>query len=149
VSKPATRTILGPLAIVTLVMAMALPALGGGRPLTAELSGENELPEPTGHEATGTAFVTLNQGLGEVCAVIETSGFEEDEITAGHIHVGTAEDIGGVVVDLQVTTPDHSICVSGVDTDLIKDIRQNPSNYYVNLHTAEFPIGVIRGQLSK
>jgi hypothetical protein len=39
--------------------------------------------------------------------------------------------------------------VTGVDPELIKDIRQNPSSYYVNLHTAEFPIGVIRGQLSK
>jgi hypothetical protein len=147
--KSAIRTVFGPLAIVAMVMAMALPAIGAGRPLTAELSGDNELPFPTGHEATGTALVTLNQGLGEVCADIETSGFEEGEITAGHIHVGTVEDIGAVVVNLQVTSPDHSICVSGVDSELIKDIRQNPSGYYVNLHTAEFPGGVIRGQLSK
>jgi len=141
--------IIGSLAVVGMVVAMALPVLGGGRPLTAELSGDNELPEPTGHEATGTAVVTLNQGLGEVCADIETTGFAEDEVIAGHIHAGAADVIGPVVVDLQVTSPDHSICVSGVDPELIKDIRQNPSNYYVNLHTLEFPIGVIRDQLSK
>ncbi|HEX6298914.1 MAG TPA: hypothetical protein VF148_00410, partial [Acidimicrobiia bacterium] len=64
--KSATRTIIGSLAVVGMVMAMGLPVLGGGRPLTAELSGDNELPEPTGHEATGPAVVTLNQGLGEV-----------------------------------------------------------------------------------
>lgn len=147
--KSATRTIIGSLAVVGMVMAMGLPVLGGGRPLTAELSGDNELPEPTGHEATGTAVVTLNQGLGEVCADIETTGFEEDEVIAGHIHAGTADVIGPVVVNLGVTSPNHSICVSGVDPELIKDIRQNPSNYYVNLHTLEFPIGVIRDQLSK
>ena len=146
--KSATRTVIGPLAVIAMVVAMALPALGGGRTLTEELSGENEIP-PTGHEATGTATVTLNQGLGEVCAVIETTGFEEDEVIAGHIHVGGPTDIGGVVVDLSVTSPNHSICVSGVDPELIKDIRQNPSNYYVNLHTLEFPVGVIRDQLSK
>lgn len=147
-SKSAIRTVFGPLAIVAMVVvAMALPALGGGRPLTAELSGENENP-PTGHEATGTAVVTLNQGLGEVCADIETSGFAEDEVIAGHIHVGLPEENGPVVVDLQVTSPNHSICVEA-DPALIKDIRQNPSGYYVNLHSLEFPGGVIRGQLSK
>lgn len=152
----ATRTIIGSLAVVAMVVAMALPVLGGGRPLTAELSGDNENP-PTGHEATGTAEVTLNQGLGEVCADIETTGFEEDEVIAGHIHVGSSIENGPVVVDLQVTSPDHSICVSldredpGFEAfqELIKDIRQNPSGYYVNLHTLEFPAGVIRGQLSK
>ena len=147
--KSATRTIIGSLAVVGMVVAMALPVVGGGRPLTAELTGANELPLPTGHEATGPAVVTLNQGLGEVCADIETTGFEEDEVIAGHIHAGTADVIGPVVVNLEVTSPNHSICVSGVDPELIKDIRQNPSSYYVNLHTAEFPIGVIRDQLSK
>jgi hypothetical protein len=145
--KSATRTVIGPLAVVAMVVAMALPVVGAGRPLTTELSEGNEVP-PTGHEATGTATVTLNQGLGEVCADIQTSGFEEDEVIAGHIHVGDPGVIGAVVVDLQVTSPDHSICVEA-DPELIKDIRQNPSDYYVNLHTAEFPVGVIRGQLSK
>jgi hypothetical protein len=149
VRTPATRTIIGPLAVIALVMAMALPALGGGRPLSAELSGENERPVPTNHPATGTAVVTLNQGLGEVCADIETTGFEEGEVLAGHIHVGDDDVAGPVVVDLEVTSPDHSICVTGVDPELIKDIRQNPSGYYVNLHTAEFPGGAIRGQLGK
>jgi len=145
--KSATRTVIGPLAVVAMVVAMALPAVGGGRPLTTELTEGNEVP-PTGHVATGTVTVTLNQGLGEVCADIQTSGFEEDEVIAGHIHVGAPDVIGPVVVDLQVTSPDHSICVEA-DPELIKDIRQNPSDYYVNLHTAEFPVGVIRGQLSK
>jgi hypothetical protein len=144
--KNAIRTI-GPLAVVAMVVAMALPAVGGGRPLTTELTEGNEVP-PTGHEATGTATLTLNQGLGEVCADIQTSGFEEDEVIAGHIHVGAPGVIGSVVVNLGVTSPDHSICVEA-DPELIKDIRQNPSDYYVNLHTAEFPVGVIRGQLSK
>jgi hypothetical protein len=129
-------------------MAMALPALGGGRPLTAELSGENENP-PSGSEATGTAVVTLNQGLGEVCADIQSSGYEEGEvIVGGHIHEGAEGVNGPIVVDLDVSTPNHSGCVEA-DADLIKDIRQNPSNYYVNLHSNLVPSGVIRGQLSK
>ena len=33
--------------------------------------------------------------------------------------------------------------------DVVKDILQNPGNYYVNVHTSDFPAGAIRGQLSK
>jgi len=39
-------------------------------------------------------------------------------------------------------------CVSA-GADQIKDIRQNPQNFYVNFHNADFPDGAVRGQLSK
>jgi hypothetical protein len=31
----------------------------------------------------------------------------------------------------------------------MKRIRQNPENFYVNVHNADFPDGAVRGQLSK
>jgi hypothetical protein len=129
---------------------LAIPALGGGRPLSAELSADQEVP-PVDSSATGTAQFTLNQGRGEVCVEIESSGYVngDDDVIAGHIHIGAAGVPGGVVVNLLVTSADHSICVDGVDQDLIKDIRQNPADYYINLHTTFAPGGEIRGQLSK
>ena len=103
----------------------------------------------SGSAATGSAHMTLNQGQSEICVEISSSGYADGElVVAGHIHAAPAGVNGPVVVNLSVTSPDHSICVTA-DPDLIKDIRQNPGDYYINLHSNFTPSGVIRGQLSR
>lgn len=133
---------------------VALPAFAGGRPLTAELSADNETSLVVPSDASGFADVTLNQGQGEVCFEITASGFTADILFA-HIHVGEAGVDGPVVVTLfdppatlPADTGFFADCVEGVDKDLIKDIRQNPSEFYINIHTLNNPGGEIRGQLS-
>lgn len=134
--------------VAALATALAVPAFAGGRPLSAELTGSSEVP-PSGSAATGTAELTLNQGQGEICVEITSSGYAADEmIVAGHIHEAPAGQNGGVVVNLQVNSPDHSICVE-VDSDLVKRIRKSPGDFYINLHSNLTPSGVIRGQLEK
>jgi hypothetical protein len=133
---------------VVAIVALTIPALAGGTPLSAELTGANEVP-PSGSEATGTARFTLNQGRGEICVVIESSGYDEGEdIVAGHIHAGGAGVNMPPLVDFGVNSPNFSNCVD-VDPAVVKDIRQNPSDYYFNLHSNMRPGGVIRDQLSK
>jgi hypothetical protein len=150
VKQVLTKRALIAVVAVAASVGLAIPAMGGGRPLSAELSADQEVP-PVASEATGTAQFTLNQGQGEVCVDIESSGYVngDDDVIAGHIHIGAAGVPGGIVVNLEVASADHSICVDGVDKDLIKDIKQNPGNYYINLHTTFAPGGEIRGQLSK
>lgn len=132
-----------------LIVGLAVPALGGGRPLSTELSGENEVNPPIVSDATGTASLTLNQGQRQVCVDVESSGYADGEtVIAGHIHRGTADLNGPIVVNLMISGANHSGCVEA-DRALIKEIRQNPGDFYVNLHSTLIPSGVIRGQLSK
>ncbi len=131
--------------------AVKLPgAANGGRPLTASLSGDQEVPFPGDPDGSGFATVTLNQGLGEVCWEISVSNITLPSFGA-HIHVGPVGVPGPVVVPL--SPPDaggaSTGCASGVDADLIKAIRQDPAGYYVNVHTVDFPPGAVRGQLAK
>ena len=140
------------IAVVSLISILALPVsvAAGGRPFVTSLSGAAEVPGPGDPDGSGTAWITLNNGQAEVCWTI----FVEDitlPALAAHIHVGTASVAGPVVVGLSAPGADGwtSGCISGVDQELIKAIQQNPSAYYVNVHTSDFPAGALRGQLSK
>ena len=39
------------------------------------------------------------------------------------------------------------LTVGAPNVDLVKAIRQDPSSYYVNVHSTAFPAGAVRGQL--
>jgi hypothetical protein len=134
------------------LLAIGAPAYGEGRPFATTLTGAAEVPGPGDPDASGTAFITLNQGQGEVCFDLSWARID-GTVTAAHIHVGPATVAGDVVVPLFAGsfagTDTASGCVSGVSEELIKAIRQNPENYYVNVHSDVFPAGAIRGQLGK
>ena len=124
----------------------------GGRPLSTDLSGAEEAPGPGDANATGNADLTLNQGQGEVCFDLNWADID-GAVFAAHIHVGEAGEPGPIVVPLFMTLlpgddGGASGCVGGVDPELIKDIRKDPSAYYVNVHSLPgFAAGAIRGQL--
>lgn len=132
---------------LTAAMLLAIPALAGGRPLTADLAAENEVGQPGDPGTTGSALITLNQGQEEVCFDIEVEG-QSTPILAAHIHTGAAGVNGGIIVDFQWSETAGSGCVDA-DADVIKDIRQHPDQYYVNVHNSVAPAGAARGQLSK
>jgi CHRD domain len=139
------------LAMVAL-LAIAAPAYGEGRPFATTLTGAAEVPGPGDPNASGTALITLNQGQGEVCFDLSWAGID-GTVTAAHIHIGTATVAGPVVVPLFAGafagTDTASACIAGVSEGLIKAIRQDPANYYVNIHSDVFPAGAVRGQLGR
>jgi hypothetical protein len=123
-------------------------------PLFATLLGGNEVSDegdanvgdPDGR---GSATVLINQAQGTLCFGITVSGLATP--SAAHIHQNVAGANGEIVVGFTAPTAGNpgavSGCVTGVAGSLLKNIKNNPSGFYVNVHTSDFPAGAVRGQL--
>ena len=135
------------LASVSSVQAAIVEGEAGGRPFFVEMTGAAEAPGPGDPDGTGTAFFTLNQGLGEICFELTVANI--DPATAAHIHRADVGVPGPVVVPLAAPTSGSSSGCAVVDPVLIMEIRQFPERFYVNVHNPAFPAGAVRGQLSK
>lgn len=134
------------------LLTAALVALGGpvvaqddsGRPLHATLNGAAEL-EGGDEDGTGQAMLRLNQGQQQIC--FELTVVDIEPATAAHVHRGDADANGPPVVTLTPPTEGSSSGCVEVAADLVMEIRQNPGDFYVNVHNDEFSAGAIRGQL--
>ena len=118
---------------------------GAWTKFTAKLTGEVEVP-PGDPDGSGTAAIKT-RGT-EVCYDISWTGIDAN---LSHIHKAPAGKAGGPVVNLfasesPLDATKKSGCVTGNAT-VVKAMAANPSNYYVNVHSPEFPKGAIRGQL--
>jgi hypothetical protein len=133
--------------VVSVVVAPSSMADDGGRPFTVSLTGSAEVPGPGDPDGSGTAELRLNPGQEEVCFTIEVEDIALPA-TGAHIHVGSADVAGPVVVALVPpdATGTSSACVPA-DRELVREILRNPDAYYVNVHTSEYPAGAVRGQL--
>jgi hypothetical protein len=138
---------------LTVLAAPGAAAAGKVTLLTAGLKGSREVPGPGDPDGRGRAFVRL--GGGKACFVLEWSKISAP--VAAHIHEGRAGVAGPVVVLFfqpgtnAASLPDTLDAVAGcvdVDRGLAARIASNPRDFYVNIHTAEFPNGAVRGHAS-
>ena len=119
----------------------------GGAPLATRLTGAAEVPGPGDPDGRGTAIVRLNPSQQKICFYLTASNITLPAIAA-HIHIGASTASGNIVVTLVAPSASGvSFGCVGATADVIAAIRANPSNYYVNVHTTDFPNGAIRGQL--
>jgi len=116
--------------------------------ITVSLSGANEVPGPGDEDASGTATVYLRGNTNEVCVDISVQNITLPA-TAAHIHEGAAGVSGPPVVPLNA--PDaaglSNTCVTIEDAALMQELINNPQNFYINIHNADFPDGAARGQM--
>jgi hypothetical protein len=127
---------------VILLFLLVFAALSASaQSFSAQLIGANEVPvaDPDG---SGFAVVTISGTTVSYTVFAQGIGTP----TLAHIHRGAAGATGSPVIDFNVNTLTNG-SVTGVAQSLVNEILANPSGFYVNVHTAEFPNGAIRGQL--
>lgn len=110
----------------------------------AVLTGANEVPagDPDG---AGTANISINDATNQVCTHLEVRNI--GAVTAAHIHRGTAGVNGPPVINLDAPDDNDSDDCDTVADALIDELRNAPGRFYVNVHTAQYPGGAIRGQV--
>ena len=128
------------------VTAVAQQPAGKALPVIT-LTGATEVPGPGDADGSGTATLTFNQDKVEVCYDLSVANIQA--ATAAHIHEGAMGKDGPVKVELEAPKNGTAKGCKQANADLLQAILQNPANYYVNVHNAEFPKGAVRGQLAK
>ena len=135
------RTIALATLVAALVPAFAVAASSGTTKLSATLTGGAETPKGAA-AGKGSAAITLNGS--KVCwSFTGLAGI--DKPAAAHIHKGKPGTAGPVVVPFGGTFK-ASGCTTA-PAGVVKAIVASPGSYYVNVHTAKFPAGAVRGQL--
>jgi hypothetical protein len=129
----------------------AAQVAGENRALFAALSGRKEV------DAEGRRGAGDRNGRGSFSATVDGDQLcfgltvkNLDTVGAAHIHRGGKRRNGPVVVPLEHPgegDPGASAGCVTVDDSVRRAILRRPRRFYVNVHTAAFPGGAIRGQL--
>lgn len=125
--------------------ALSTPAFAKPVTFTATLTGA---AETGGGDADGAGGfkAEADDETGDFCFTLWAD--KTARPTMAHVHEGAAGADGKPVGTLEMTGKDSDACIA-LEPDLIKKIAATPDAYYVNVHTADFPKGAIRGQLAK
>lgn len=153
---PSSFTAIVCVSMMTLVACGSDSATGAGNATyVAALSGARELPAV---QTTASGTATFSRVGSMVQYTVSASGFTAP-LTVGHVHIGAAGEIGSVIVpfvilaqsgtvasgsiDLSMPVTQGNITISG---DSLRSLFDR-GTAYVNLHTAAWPGGEIRGQI--
>jgi CHRD domain len=110
----------------------------------ARMTGDQEAPKPGPPGARGTAQFDMNPAEHRMCFRLNHQGIGRP--TAAHIHRGDPGHAGPVAVDLHIDQVGDQGCVPA-GYGVVRAIQADPHGFYVNIHTADFPDGAMRGQL--
>jgi CHRD domain len=123
------------------------PAASSSDSLFAALAGDNEVDSPGDSDGRGSFSATV-VGKKKLCFGLAVKKIGKP--LAAHIHTGAKGRNGDVVVTLAAPKDGAGGGIGGCTTApaaTIADILGSPKRFYVNVHTADFGGGAIRGQL--
>jgi CHRD domain len=123
------------------LLAMPAPAFAEMLKLKADLKSSEEVP-PNDSPGAGTADVTLDTDANKVSWKITYENLTGDA-SAAHFH-GPAKvgENAGVAVDISANIKEGTADVTAEQLEMIRG-----GNSYINIHTAKYPDGEIRGQV--
>ncbi|QOV94825.1 CHRD domain-containing protein [Novosphingobium sp. ES2-1] len=129
--------------MAALVTGATGPAMAKPVTLVATLGGAAETAggDPDG---IGGFKADGDDETGDFCFTLWVEKTEKP--TMAHVHEGNAGSDGKPVATIEVTGKDSDNCIA-MEPELLKKIIAAPGAYYVNVHTADFPKGAVRGQL--
>lgn len=113
----------------------------------ANLTGAQKVG-PGDPDGSALARITIEDNFDQVCWNISDVR-NISPVTAAHIHVGAVGVNGPPVFTLRKSNQGTwTGCAEGAEWTQDR-IEGNPERFYVNLHTADYPNGAIRGQLRR
>jgi hypothetical protein len=120
----------------------------------AVLSGRQEVP-PAVSTGTGTATIDIATNRQQITVTVEVTGLTG--ITEAHLHFGAPGVDGPIIFPLATTAFASPLTVTLTEADFLPAdnvatfeaalLAIERGNMYVNVHTAAFPNGEIRGQV--
>lgn len=144
-------------AALSLVFALSLQPFASAAPVTlpAVLTGNAERPNPVTSTGGGRAVITVNDARTQITVELQVAGLSS--ITASHIHVGSPDVAGPIILPLaapvtgslvKTLTATDLTPAGGINTfaDAVANIQRE--NTYANVHTTANPGGEIRGQIA-
>jgi hypothetical protein len=123
--------------------AVASPAIAAKTTFTADLNGLSEVP-PTDSKAKGKGDFTYDDTSKKLTWTITYSGLS-DKAKSAHLHgpAKEGENAGPMITLSPLASPIKGAAI--LTEDQAKALLGG--NMYVNVHTAKYPDGEIRGQL--
>jgi len=136
----------GAFAFVAIALGASTPSSSEIISYTARLDGASETP-PKPSKGEGKAVITLDTDAHTLNWTIAYSGLT-GPVTMAHFH-GPAEPgvAAGVVVPISGPFASPLVGQTTLSDIQIGDLRA--SLWYINLHTAQYPGGEIRGQVTR
>ena len=135
----------GAVAVGAIAVGDAGPVEAEHRALTATLLGRNEVPDPGDPDGFGAAGVLINTDTGRSATPWPSPGSNRPRWPT--FTGAQPVQAGPVVVNFQPPSRGFKAACTSADPALAREIVDNPSGFYVNVHNDQFQGGAVRGQL--
>ena len=115
-----------------------------------KMSAANEVAANTRPE-TSTASLKIFSDNSVTLSSTFSNFTAGDTIKAAHIHVGDAVSNGSIVLPFTVVVAGANVeaKATNVRQSLIDSLKNNVTEFYANIHSAQLPGGLARGQIGK